>query len=48
LESQIIKVNKQKRTALIEVDMFGGARQVTLMLEVLAKESIGTEIAEPI
>ena len=27
IESQIIKINKQKRTAVIEVDMFGGKKQ---------------------
>jgi transcriptional antiterminator NusG len=37
IESQIIKINKHKRTAVIETDMFGTKRQITLMLEVLEK-----------
>ena len=40
IESRIIKINKQKRTAVIEVDMFGGKKQVTLMLEVLEKGQV--------
>ena len=40
IDSQIIKINKQKRTAVIETDMFGTKRQITLMLEVLDKTQI--------
>ena len=38
MESQIIKINKRKRTAVISVYMLGNARQITLMLEVLKKD----------
>lgn len=37
IESRIIKINRHKRTAVIETDMFGTTRQITLMLEVLDK-----------
>jgi len=37
MESEIIKVNKRKRTAVIEVDMFGVQCHTTLMLELLEK-----------
>jgi transcriptional antiterminator NusG len=37
IESNIIKINKQKRTAVIETSIFGDVRQLTVMLEVLEK-----------
>jgi transcriptional antiterminator NusG len=40
LESVITKINKQKRTATIDMEMFGNKRQVTLMLELLEKTSL--------
>ena len=44
IESQIVKINKQKRTAVIEVDMFGGKRQITLMLELVERTSLYDEV----
>lgn len=37
LESQIKKINKHNRTAIIEVPFLGETRMITLMLEVLEK-----------
>jgi len=37
MESKIIKVNKRKCSAVIEIDMFGVTQRMTLMLEVLEK-----------
>ena len=40
LDSRIVKINKRKRTAVIDVSMLGDTRRITLMLEVLRKEAI--------
>jgi len=37
VESQIVKINKGKRTAVIEIDMFKAKRKITLMMEILEK-----------
>ena len=37
MESNIIKINKRKRTAVINIDILGAKRHVTLMLEIIEK-----------
>jgi len=37
MESQVVKINRRKRTAVVEVPFVGNVRQITLMLEVLQK-----------
>ena len=37
MESQIIKVNKQKHSAVVEIEMLGAKREIMLMLELLEK-----------
>ena len=37
MESKIIKINKRKNTAVINMDMLGAVRPLTMMLEVLTK-----------
>jgi len=38
LESNIKRINRHKREAVIEMDMMGAKREVTVMLEVVSKE----------
>ena len=37
MESKIVKINKRKRTAVIDIDILGAKRHVTLMLEIIEK-----------
>jgi len=37
MESHIIKINRHKREATIEMEMMGAVRQVQVMLEVVSK-----------
>ena len=37
LEGQIKKINRHKRSAIVEMEMMGARREVTLMLEIVAK-----------
>ena len=37
MESRITKINRHKREAVVEIEMMGAVRKVTLMLEVITK-----------